>query len=164
MRQMIKYYFLFISKMVICSLITVGFVFLLSCGKSSDTGKEEVEKEAEEQSTEAQVPTREDFEKRLSELNLPLYEGAKFDAVKKNKYGEGYSIFYVIPDNSNQAVEKVYQFYDKILGALAKEKGWKRIDSGNLIMLQDGTAVPISVSNVINLKSKKHLLQFQMKF
>jgi len=31
-------------------------------------------------------------------------------------------------------------------------------------MLQDGAEVPVSVSNAINIQSKKHLLQFQMKF
>ncbi len=164
MRQVIKYYSTRMAKMTVCTLIAISFVFLLGCGKSSDTEKGEVEKKGEEQSTEAQVPTREDFEKRLSALNLPVYEGAEFDAVKKNKHGEGYSIFYSIPDKSNQAVEKVHLFYDKLLNALAREKGWKRIDAGNLIMLQDGAEVPVSVSNAINIQSKKHLLQFQMKF
>ena len=135
------------------------------CG---DTGEkksavERVKNQKDEQD-ESKAPTREDFEKRLKEMNIPIYRGAEYEKIKKNEYGRAFSIFYVLPDASQRSVEAVHTYYEKVMNGLVKEKKWKRIDAGNLIMLQEGNRIMVSVSNNLNVETNQHYLQIQMRF
>lgn len=133
---------------------------LTSCGAQDDTAAKGDRKEAAEKKVEEE-PTREHFEAKLKEMNIPVYETAEFDSVSKRLYGDGYQLRYFIPDNSDEKVKEVYDFYSDVMDRTAENMGLERkYDTGNLIMLMDGNEVVISVSNVKRLNDDKHLLQF----
>ena len=142
---------------VCCLILTFSFT---SCGGADDAGKKADKKEVSEKKADEE-PTREYFEAKLKELNIPVYETAEFDSVSKRLYGDGYQLRYFIPDNSDEKVKEVYNFYSEVMNKVAEDTGLERkYDTGNLIMLFDGNKGIVSVSNVKRLNDDKHLLQF----
>lgn len=106
--------------------------------------------------------SKEALESRLKSLGIPIYENAVFENIKKTKTGA--MITYTLSDNSQEKVKQVHEFYSKVLDKIAAEKGWKKISMGYLVVYRTADKkIPIAFSNAVQLKTNKHLLQFEFE-
>jgi hypothetical protein len=160
-------------------LIALGLlVFMASCGSENSeknnktTGAEGSPENQEEKSDTKNASEKEDSfvlpsqteaEAMLAELKLPVYETAAFDTIKKKEHGNGYSVFYYLPDSTSENIQRVHDFYDSVVNAHYNQAPFIRNDIDNLIIVQKDDENYFSISNVKAFKSRRHLLQFQLQ-
>ena len=152
-------------KKALYGLVMVSLVLIWACGSpenrtdKNNTAKQTVQKEAAKP---AVTVTRQDLEQKLKDLGIPIYENAGFDRITKTKKGT-YSIRYLLPENSKQYEKTVHEFYSQLLDKIVAQKGWKRVNAGNLMMFVDANHhLVFSCMNVVTLKGDKHLLEFDL--
>ncbi|TVR72397.1 MAG: hypothetical protein EA408_06775 [Marinilabiliales bacterium] len=138
---------------------------MFSCSSGSEgrrVSEDEARAESEiaEDAAEEPVFDREFFESRLAELNIPVFETAEFDHARERLYGDGYQLRYTIPDNSDESLQLVYDYYHEIFDDAAERAGYERMNIDRLIMLRDGDAIVLSVTNLRRATDDVHLLTF----
>ena len=159
------------QKINLLSFLLISVLLAFSCGSGSD-GKRASEEESKIEGETAGEPEiaeepmeepafdREFFESRLAELNIPVYETAEFDLARERLYGDGHELRYTIPDNSDEALQIVYDYYHDIFDDVAERTGYERVNIDRLIMLREGNSIVLSVTNMKRLTDDVHLLTF----
>ena len=149
-------------------LILVLFVSLISCG-----GKET----AEGQTKEVKIDKpRQDYEKVLKDLGIPIYDGAVYCEVKISEHYGNNVIEYSLPigegtafKNAKQAEIKLINFYEIQLEKILIPKGWMRssgADRNRMMYIKPGKemkmfSVSISPTFKNNIdKPKKFLFNY----
>jgi hypothetical protein len=140
--------------------------FFSSCSsENSDSWKNEKENIKKNSSSEgkkdlAGIPSKEDFENKLQELGIPVYNDAKFYKIKRDSHGNGFTALYFIPDNSEKAVEKTGEFYAQKINKVFSEDKYMVADiTDNFKIIKKKGKTIASVANSRTLKSQRHLLQ-----
>ena len=159
------------TKIFWLALFSLIVVALCSCDSSNEKAPESKavhERVSSMQSSnppsqEKEMPTigQAEFEQRLGRLGVKIYEGATFDCIEKTK--DGYQITYILPKSTEAEVKKVHEYYQTQLRAIAKKKGLKQINMGNLMMFTNSKGnVIFSCANSLNVKGDKHLLIIEL--
>jgi len=105
-------------------LITI--FLMISCGgQKQEAPPQEIQPEEQPQEKEiSALSTREGMEKKLEELGFPIYPGAEFAEIEEER-GE-YQIAYDIPEKTEEASQKVSDFYSKTFEKM-KNSGWESV-------------------------------------
>ncbi|HMA69538.1 MAG TPA: hypothetical protein VKN74_06665 [Candidatus Mcinerneyibacterium sp.] len=145
---------------ILIGLVIVSFIF--NCGKTQEESEQIEKKENskieknEKSGNKDEIDTQKEFEAKLSELGLSIYEGAVFKEVQKRKYGDGYQIIYTIDDTSQEKVEEVNKFYLKKLKIISENRGWEQVKGlGNILMFRDPDSKEIKVNITSSLTPSK---------
>lgn len=150
---------------ILIGLVIVSFIF--NCGKTQEESEQIEKKENskieknEKSGNKGEIDTQKEFEAKLSELGLSIYEGAEFKEVQKKKYGDGYQIIYTIDDTSQEKVAKVNKFYLKKLKIISENRGWEQVKGlGNILMFRDPDSkeVKINITNSLTPSKDEHRL------
>lgn len=74
------------------------------------------------------VSTKEGFEERLNAMGVSIYEDAQFVDFDKKRYGEGYQLTYLIVNETDDALHKVWKYYEEELKEVAQKYNLKQSD------------------------------------
>ncbi|MGM0462409.1 MAG: hypothetical protein ACQEQ4_08330 [Fibrobacterota bacterium] len=97
------------------------------------------------------------FEKKLADLNIPLYDDVRFDTLRQRRYNDGYEMRYIIPPGPANTLRKVRNYYLDAFNTAAEKHGLERLNIDRTIILtRDGE----HVVSVTAMEDTDHILLF----